>query len=287
MAALFHLLIYQPLLNIMLWLLAVTPGHNLAVAVVLLTLLVRLLFIRLSYRGLVAQIKLQRLQPVMNRIREEFKGEPARQNAEMNKLYKKEGVNPFGGCLPLLVQLPFLFVLYSVFRANLSALPAKDIYSFTPHPTNVGSSLFGLSLTHVERIHFPPNAAMLAVIGLALAAALIQFWQTRMLQPTIKQPGAEMNRQLMFTMPAVSFVIALSLPPALPLYWITTNLFTVAQQLWFFRRGELVPSRVETLAAPSEAAEIGEAASLSMPSEIKREKRGSVEITIRKKGDRR
>ena len=278
MKAFFYTVLYQPFLNIMVALLAVLPGHNLGVAIIVLTVLVRLVLNKPAVTALKTQLKMQQLQPVLNKVRKEYKGDVTRQNQEMMKVYAAEKVSPYGGCLPLLIQLPILIVLYSVFRTDFTNIPAGSLYSFTPAVPHVNNVFLGLDLTHFERIHFPLTPHLWAMVALGVISAVLQYIQMKMLQPKVRPEGdatADMTRQMSITMPALSFIIALTLPPALPLYWAVTTAYSIAQQWWFLNRGKLGPVQTVVLDAPSAAVDL-------VPEE-KLEKKGDVTIKIRKK----
>lgn len=278
MKAFLNTILYQPFLNLMVALLWVLPGHNLGVAIIVLTILVRLALNKPAAVALKTQLKMQQLQPVINRIRKEYKGDVTRQNQEMMKIYAAEKVSPYGGCLPLLIQLPILIVLYSVFRTDFANIPAGSLYSFTPTVPQVNNIFLGLDLTHFERINFPLTTHMWMVVALGVVSALFQYIQMKMLQPKVRPEGdatADMTRQMSITMPALSFIIALTLPPALPLYWVVTTAYSIAQQWWFLNRGKLEPVQTVELQPVSSAID-------PLPEE-KLEKKGDVTIKIRKK----
>ena len=150
--------------------------------------------------------------------------------------YRKEKINPASSCLPLLIQLPFFIAVYRVFRTGLTS-DLTGLYSFIHNPGTLNPIAFGfLDLSK-------PNFI------LALLAGAAQFWQARMMttqkppkqvegKPAAKDEGmaAAMNKQMLYVMPIITVVIAMSLPSGLALYWFITTLLMALQQLYFFRK---------------------------------------------------
>ena len=119
-------IIYYPLYNLLIFLAWLVPGHSLGWAIILMTLIIRVILLPPSIKAARAQVRLQMLQPEMNRIKKEIKDQQAQGKALM-ALYKKEGVSPFGSCLPMLIQLPIIFVLYRVFF-NINKFGLKTLF---------------------------------------------------------------------------------------------------------------------------------------------------------------
>lgn len=219
----YNLIIYQPLFNALVLFYEVIPGRDFGVAVIMLTLLVRVIFYPLSAKGMLAQKKLSVLQPKIKELQEKFKKDRERQAKETMALYKKEGVNPFAGFLPLLVQLPILFALYRLFLVGLESDQLSFLYSFIPNPGSIDPSFFGLlDLSETSII-------------LALIAGAAQFWQTRYSFKSSKQTkgtdfASRMQKQMMYFFPIITILIVSRFPAAIGLYWIVTSLFSVFQQ---------------------------------------------------------
>src|SRR3990167_6235239 len=112
----FNTLLVYPLLNIMMFFYAVLPGHDFGVAVIILTILIRLALWPIVGKQLHSQKKLQTIQPEIAKIRAKYKGDRQKESAALMELYKEKEVNPFSSCLPLIIQLPFLFALFIMFR---------------------------------------------------------------------------------------------------------------------------------------------------------------------------
>ncbi len=148
------------------------------------------------------------------------------------KFYKENKVNPFSSCLPMLVQLPILFALYSVFRIGLTEQSMQHLYSFIPAPEHINTMFLGLVNMTQKNVVF------------AVLAGVLQFFQSRMMTKTkkidsSKSPLGDMSgllgKQMTYLMPAMTVFIALGLPSGLALYWVTTTLFAIAQQYAIMR----------------------------------------------------
>lgn len=235
MSQLFFTLLYQPIFNALVLLYNVVPGNDLGVAIVLLTVALKLVLQPLTVKSLRSQRELQRIQPQVAALQKQYKGKQAELSAALMTLYKSEKVNPMSSCLPLLLQLPILIAIYQVFAAGLSK-PIADgvLYPLVHNPGTLN--------------HFTLGSFDLLVASpfLAVLAGLAQFWQTKMMvtkRPPVAVPGSKdedmaavMNKQMVYVMPAMTVVIGLSLPSGLSLYWLVTTLLTVLQQRLFFRK---------------------------------------------------
>lgn len=229
MYQLYHIILFQPLLNLLIFL----YNHigDIGIAIIIVTILIRLILLQPSLKAIKAQKALQELQPKIKKIQEKYKNDKERQSKELMKFYQENKVNPFSSCLPMLVQLPVLFALYSVFRVGLTAQSMQYLYSFIPTPEHINTMFLGLI-----------NMAQPNVI-LAVLAGVLQFLQTKMMMKktpkTLKKPLSDMSgilgKQMTYLMPAMTTFIALSLPSGLALYWITTTVFAIVQQYVIMR----------------------------------------------------
>ncbi|MEI6288574.1 MAG: YidC/Oxa1 family membrane protein insertase [bacterium] len=228
------IIFYQPLLNALVFLYNIIPGHDIGVAIIILTILIKLILYPFSIKSLKAQKAMQELQPKIDAIKAQYKNEKEKQATEMMKLYKDEKISPFSSCLPLLIQLPFLFAIYQVFMVGLANNELVGLYSFINNPGNLNKIAFWIFDMS------KPNLVLALVTGLA------QFWQTKMLiskRPEVKGEGSKdedvasiMNKQMLFMMPIVTVFIGASLPSGLVLYWLVVNLITVGQQYIAFKK---------------------------------------------------
>lgn len=217
-------IIYRPILNLTVLLYGI-GGADLGVAIVLMTLAVRGLLLPLSLRTARSQRAMAKLAPLVEKIKEDHKGNTTAQSEATMKLYKEHGVNPLGGCLPLLVQLPILIGVYRVFLNIFKPETLGLLYGFVSHPATINHITLGF-LDISTSSH-----------ALSIAAGIAQFIQARMAtggQQQTKQSAA-MNQQMMYILPLMIVVISWNLPAGLALYWVVTTLFSIAEQLYLRR----------------------------------------------------
>jgi YidC/Oxa1 family membrane protein insertase len=227
-------LLFRPLLNLLVGITNALPGHGVGWAIILVTLLVRLVLLPASLHQAkkmqANQGKMQQLQAQLKNIRKKFKDNKTKQAEETMQLYRQAGINPASGCLPLLIQLPILIALYRVFFIGLTPETYQFLYSFVAQPNTIQSAFLSIDLTQ-------PSLLLGVIAGVA------QFVQMRWLAPTpqsMAQPGANedtaammvsMQKNMMYIFPAMTVFIALRLPAALALYWATTTVFGMVQQV--------------------------------------------------------
>jgi len=246
---LFNAIFFQPILNLLVWLYVTIPGQDIGIAIILLTLVIKLILYPLTQLQIKQQRAMQELQPKIEEIRQRLKDDKEKQAAELMELYKKDKVNPAASCLPLLIQLPVFIALFSALKTGLQSHGLNMLYPFVPNPQTINAMFLGIfDLTK-------PNYV------LAILAGLVQFYQTRqILKPpaaTVKAPPPEvagtegakdesmtaiMNKQMTYMMPIMTVVIGFSLPGGLTLYWLTMSVLTVLQQWLVLRR---MPPKVE------------------------------------------
>ena len=118
--SIFNTFLYRPLFNVLILFYQYVPGHDFGLAVIILTILIKLIFYPLGIKAIKSQKELSGLQPKIKEIQEKYKDNKEQQTKEVMALYKKERINPFSGCLPLLIQLPVLLALYRVFWRGLT-----------------------------------------------------------------------------------------------------------------------------------------------------------------------
>jgi len=233
----FNTILYRPLLNALVIFYQLIPGHDFGVAVILLTILTRLIIYPLMAQSLRSQKVLTKLQPKIRELQVKHKNDKEKQAKELISLYQKEKINPLGGFLPLLIQFPILIALYQVFWKGLRPEEMANLYSFVSQPKIIDPIFFGLI-----------NLAKSSLI-LALIAAIFQFFQTKMLtiyQPVglVKTPEKTdqitsfsnlFQKQMLYFFPIFTVFILWKLPAAIAIYWITTSLFSLVQQYFFFK----------------------------------------------------
>lgn len=234
MLGIYHEIIYRPILNLLVYLYNVLPIHDIGIVIILVTLVIRILLAPLMHKSLKGQRAMSALQPKMAELKEKHKDDKEAHAKAMMDLYKEHKVNPLSSCLPVLIQLPILIALYQVFAKALKG-NLKGLYSFVSNPGTLNPKFLQL----VDLSH--PN------IVFAILAGLAQFWQSRMIakwngNPATQDPTQKaLNVQMTYVLPIISVVIAWTLPAGLPLYWIVTTLFAVAQQYYIQRTHQSNP----------------------------------------------
>lgn len=231
---LFQVIVYQPLYNILIFLYNVIPGHDMGVAIIVITILIRLLLWPLSKKSIEGQKAMQSLQPKIEALKQQYKDDKQKLTQATMELYKAEKVNPFASCLPLLIQLPILIAFYWALSAGLKSQRMDLLYSFVGNPGTIKTLAFGF-------FDLAKNSWVLAIL-----AGAAQYWQTKMLpmqKPAIKTEGSKdenmmamMNKQMLYMMPVMTVVIGGSLPGGLTLYWFLSTLLTGGQQWLMFRK---------------------------------------------------
>jgi YidC/Oxa1 family membrane protein insertase len=224
----FHIILIQPLVNLLVLGYHYLPGHNVGWVIVLITILVRVILAPSMNKALRNQRSMSALQPKINELREKHKGDQAAQAQALMALYKEHNFNPLSSLLPTLVQLPLLLALYRVF---VIALGNNDLGSYLYHwVANPGVLspifIFGLNLAKVSWI-------------LGVVAGVLQFFQSRLMFSKMQKSNDPtqnaMQTQTLYVLPALTIIISLRVPAGLPLYWITTTLFAIGQQWLIFR----------------------------------------------------
>jgi len=217
--------VLAPLERLLKWLLLGFYGivPNYGVAIILLTLLIKILFFPLTRKGSEATLRMQALTPKIKEIQEKYKGNPQKLNAEMGNFYKQEGYNPLSGCLPMLLQLPIFIAMYNLFNNHFDLRGAEFIPGWIPD----------LSLPeHIVQF----GDFRVPIVGwTALRALPFLYVGSQLLYGKVTQmPGQQSNTQMkmmLYVMPIVFFFILYDVPSGLLIYWICSNLLTLVQQL--------------------------------------------------------
>ena len=217
--------VLAPLEKLLKWFLLGFYGivRNYGIAIILLTLLIKILFFPLTKKGSEATLRMQALAPKIKEIQEKYKGNPQKLNAEMGNFYKQEGYNPLSGCLPMLLQLPIFIAMYNLFNNHFDLRGAGFIPGWIPD----------LSLPeHIVQF----NDFRMPIVGwTALRALPFIYVGSQLLYGKVTQmPGQQSNAQMkmmLYVMPIIFFFILYDVPSGLLIYWICSNLLTLVQQL--------------------------------------------------------
>lgn len=234
MSQFFNTILLQPCLNVLVFLYNVIPGHDFGMAIIVLTVIIRLVLWPLSQKAIAGQKSMSLLQPKIAELQKKYKDNKQELAKATMELYKAEKVNPLASCLPLLVQLPILIALYWALMAVLKSEKFDLLYPFVAQPGTIKTMAFGfLELAK-------PSWALAVLAGAA------QYWQGKMLPmtpPVVKGEGSKdegmmvmMNKQMLYMMPIMTVVIGGTLPGGLTFYWLITTLLTGFQQWLMLRK---------------------------------------------------
>ena len=222
-SAAYHTFLYNPLLNALLALYNTVAFHDLGIAIILLTIIVRTILFPVFQKSVRYQAAMQAIQPKITKLKEVHKNNLEEQSRAMMALYKEHNVNPFSGIFFLFIQLPILIALYQIFFQSLTPGHLTGIYSFIHIPQEINTTLFHL-------INLKNSSMVIVVI-----AAVAQYLQGRMGLSKTQQGQAplqseRMARQMVFIGPLITILILWRMPAAVGLYWLTTSLFSLFQQ---------------------------------------------------------
>ena len=235
----YNTILIQPLLNLLIFFYNIL-WQDMGLAIIVVTILVRLVLYPSFKHQLESQKKLSELQPKLQEVKEKYKNDREQQSRALMELYRKEKVNPFGSCLPMIVQLIILIALYQVFKDGLNGDVLQRLYPFVSSPGEIHTVSFGF-------LDLSERSVLLAVI-----TGAFQFVQSRMMmkfhpRPTSKQGGTAgditnlLSKQFVYVFPLITVVVGMSFPAGLVLYWLVTTLFAIGQQ-YLIMRGKQKPA---------------------------------------------
>ncbi|MFA5368773.1 MAG: YidC/Oxa1 family membrane protein insertase [Candidatus Paceibacterota bacterium] len=238
----FTIILYQPMLSLLIWLYGLIG--NFGIAIIILTLIIKILLHPLNKKAIESQKNMAELQPKINELQNKYKDNKEKQAAEMIKLYKEEKFNPFAGILLLFIQLPILIALYQVFQNGMDLVKIKEmLYPFINLP----------QVIYPYFISFQNGTNLIEILDLSKAniylaalAGVAQYFQIKTATPPIpKQEGpidtmgevsSMMQKQMVYFVPLLTFFILFRLPSALGLYWIVTAIISIFEQKRLFKK---------------------------------------------------
>jgi YidC/Oxa1 family membrane protein insertase len=179
-------------------------------SIILLTFTVRILILPLTFKGVKSMQRLQTLQPEIKKIQERYKDDKQRMNQEIMAFYQREKVNPLGSCMPLLLQLPFFIALFYLLRSDEFEADIANNPGFGP--------IDSLADTVTDPVLL--GVLIVLYIGTQLAASAVTAFS-----------ADPMQRRIMFALPFVFVIFIINFEAGLIVYWITTNVWTIGQQL--------------------------------------------------------
>ena len=198
---------------------------NLGVAIILVTILVRILMFPLTFKSSTSTARMAELQPKIQELQARHKGNPQKLNQEMAEFYKKEGYNPLSGCLPMLIQFPIFIAMYNLFNNHFDLRGAPFIPGWI---TDLSLPEAVYTFPTINLVIWSVSAIrILPVLYVASQLLYGRFMQ----QPTSGGQGAAQMKFMMYGMPIMFFFILYDMPSGLLVYWIAANILTIGQQV--------------------------------------------------------
>ncbi|MFE5140789.1 membrane protein insertase YidC [Streptomyces fagopyri] len=232
-------------------------GWAWGLSIVSLVILIRICLIPLFVKQIKATRAMQTLQPEMKKIQERYKNDKQRQSEEMMKLYKESGTNPLSSCLPILAQSPFFFALYHVLNGiatgktigviddrllasarNAHIFGAPLAAKFTDSADKVGQ--LGAQITDVRIV----TAIMIVLMSGSQFYTQRQL-MTKNVDTTVKTPFMQQQKMLMYVFPVMFAVFGINFPVGVLVYWLTTNVWTMGQQMYVIRNNPTPGSKAQ------------------------------------------
>lgn len=234
MKFIFHEVLYKPLYNILVGLIDILPHADIGLAVIVLTILVKIVLFPLSKKAIKTQLLMKEIEQPIKDLRLRYKDNPQELAQKTMELYKTKGINPFAGIFLVFLQLPVILALYFVFsQAGLPVINSELLYSFISVPSHIQTTFLGF----IDLVSHKS-------VFIALGVLVTQIIQVRLSLPPQVSPnegGSEfasefmkgIHFQMKFILPLITATISYNLISVVGLYWIVGNIFSIAQELYF------------------------------------------------------
>lgn len=244
--AFFNTVFYQPLYNGLIFLIDNLPLNDVGLAVITLTILVKIILLPLTHKSSKTQQVMRGLEPEIAKIKEQHKNDNQQKSLKTMELYQKHGVNPFSGCLIFLIQIPVIFALYWVFFKGLNGLNKDLLYPFVSFPETINMQFLGL-------VDMSGKSIVLALI-----AGITQYFQINLTLPpqekreekigelSLKEEFAKnFQYQMRYIFPVVVVFISYTISGAVALYWAVSNTISIIQELYIKKKAQKVSPRTD------------------------------------------
>jgi len=238
-SSIWHTVVYNPLYNGIIFLADILPWADLGVIIILFTLIIKFALAPIAFKGIKTQQALKKITPELDKIKKKFKDDKQQQAVATMDLYKEHNIKPFSGILLMFIQIPILLALYFIFlKGGLPEVNTNILYSFVKVPAQIKIIFLGM-------INLTQKSLLLGIL-----TGLTQFVHTRLtLGKHINEPKQKnvsikddfmrtMKLQMRFVLPVVFGFIAYSLSAGIALYWTTSNIFHIVQELYVTRRAQ-------------------------------------------------
>ena len=224
----FHTFFYEPLYNGLIIIFNLFPSIDAGFAVIVLTLVVKVILFPLSIKATKSQMEMKSIENDLNIIKNKYKNNKKKKKKKIVELYKEKEINPFSGIFVILIQLPIIITLYRVFiSSGLPDISSDILYSFVHIPDFINMNFLGL-------IDIRNKSVVLAVFSGLTSFLQAKYAQSASNDESQKQSDflKALNLQMKFGFPVLMFIISLSLSSAVALYFITSNVFTIFQEIY-------------------------------------------------------
>jgi YidC/Oxa1 family membrane protein insertase len=230
----FHAVVYTPLYNALIGILSIGSWVDVGVAVIVLTLCVKTLLFPLSLKASRTQRAMKKIEEPMKEIREKYKDNREEQGRKLLELYREHNINPFSSIIVVFIQLPVILGLYFVFyKGGLPVVDTTLLYGFVHEPVQISMQFLGM-------VDMAGKNAVLAVL-----AGLTQHYQAHISLPAVgprkenatfqEDFARSMQTQIKYVLPVIIVFVAYVASAAVALYWITSNIFAIGQEMYVRR----------------------------------------------------
>ena len=238
---LFRTFITKPLLNGLIFVASHVPGYNLGLAIIILTIIVKLILFIPTQHAMEGQRKMQAVQPKMDALRAKYKDDPKKMQEETMKIWKEYGVNPMQSCLPMLIQFPILIGLFYTIRdGSVLALSQHLLYEpYANLPWTFGMEFLGLNLAEPNAYIMPPLLMVMQFFQMKLSFAINKKKQDKQGKKQDKEKMSQQEIQqkvMLYGLPVMIGFFAIQFPSAVSLYWGVSTVFAIFQQLYVNRK---------------------------------------------------
>ena len=237
---LFNTGLYNPIYNLLVYLIDIIPGGDVGLAVVFLTIIIKLILFPVSLGAVKTQMKMRLVEPELKKIQETYKDKKEELAKKTFEIYKKNKINPFSSVIILFIQIPVIFALYFAILKGLPLIKTDILYSFVKNPDVLNMNFLGII-----------DVSKSKVLILALIAGITQFFQAKYAMPDFKKVEAKkddgqisfkdemmkgMHVQVRYVLPVLTFFISYGLVSVISIYWSISNLFAIGQEYYIRKR---------------------------------------------------
>lgn len=238
LSAIYNTIFFEPIYNLLVVLVKIIPFNDLGVAIVLLTIIIRLILFPLNHKATVTQRKMKEIQPEMERLKVKYKDNKEEKARQIMELYSNHGISPFSSFFAILIQLPVFITLFVLLKAGFS-YNSEAIYSFISFPVNISTFFLGI-------IDITNPSLFISVL-----AGVTQFFQINLAMPKTEkiksnkpslkdQFQRSMSMQMKYVMPIFIIFIAQRFSSGLALYWTASNSFAILHELIVSKKADKI-----------------------------------------------